>query len=491
VNWVGDFCQNYIEPVDSVLDLGCGIMQATMDTCPSYPKTKLKCGDLVGVDIYQPYLKFLRERNIQVFKADLRCRLPFSDKTFDVVLLLDVLEHLSLKDAAKLVEEAERVARKYIVVLTPKKFFPNEEQAVSNPFPYSGLGYNLFQIHKCLISKSWLEENGFQLSRNLPSKYATVHQCFAVKKVSLRILHVWCQAGVAALMAKYQRRLGHTAHVVKGQVSSIDRFYGNKQLPELPNPHLDRTMQRKVYASLPSVLQSSIKKFVRFTNRSLGFYINVRHLAKDYDILHIHSAYKTLFFLPFKPKILEFHGDDVRRHPSFRSKLKLLQVRFFVWIAKFFMCFYVSTPDLINEVPNSFWIPNPVDLDHFHKRGGSEANTALYLHNWYETGDHAKRIAEEKNLKLTVLDRAYPKEEWIDHAKFPDYLAKFEYFIGRKEIPSLSKSALEALALGLKVVQGWNNKTAKALNVIHHPMLCAKRTVKIYRNLLSCKEMKK
>lgn len=88
MNWFGDFVQTQIDPENTVLDLGCGIMQATLDVLPAYPKTKLQCKRLLGVDVYQPYLDFLKAKGIETLRHDLtQLPLPLKDKSFDVVLL--------------------------------------------------------------------------------------------------------------------------------------------------------------------------------------------------------------------------------------------------------------------------------------------------------------------------------------------------------------------------------------------------------------------
>jgi len=71
LNWLGEIIQNYVDKSDTVLDLGCGIMQATTDVIEKHPslsfRQKLKgkmaipsilnCKMIVGVDIWKEYLE--------------------------------------------------------------------------------------------------------------------------------------------------------------------------------------------------------------------------------------------------------------------------------------------------------------------------------------------------------------------------------------------------------------------------------------------------
>ena len=135
---------------------------------------------------------------------------------------------------------------------------------------------------------------------------------------------------------------------------------------------------------------------------------------------------------------------------------------------------YISTPDMARdvsqhkEVPVFEYIPNPVDLEHFTRRKEANVGTAFYLTQWYESADKARETAKQLGLHLSVLDRMEKetmavKGRGMPYKDFPRFMQDFEYFIDRHNIPSLSKTALEALAMGLKVIN-WEGKILEKIN---------------------------
>jgi len=455
MNWSGRLIQKEVDVEDTVLDLGCGIMQNLIEYVNTYPKSVLRCKKIVGVDIFKPYITFLRERGFEAYQHDLTdLPLPFESKSFDVVLLCDVLEHLpSLDHATRLMFEAQRIARKKIIVLSPKKFTSNVEH-VDNPYKAikpQGFGINPYQKHLCLIPEKWYVVMGFNKRIKLHGKLNKLYN-FYVKNY---------------IMAKYLRFLGHEVKVLK-------RYgYDGLGIGEFYN-HTPVLKPSSAFRFKLNFLPSKIKKALKYINRkftSLRFFFIVMKEAKKYDIVHVHSNWKVLFFIPFKKKILEFHGDDIRIHPS--NKNKLTHFLNYLFLKFYRNKIFVSTPDLlipsISSLKNAFWIPNPIDKEHFVRLNPCEKNTAVYFANWYETPDRAVKIAKENGWKLTIIDRR--KGEGIPYSQLPRFLEKFEYMIDRHEIKSLSKTALESLHLGLKVVD-WKGRIISSIDyplIFHDP----------------------
>lgn len=124
----------------TVLDIGCGdkwyhsFLDATITSIDAWPANK--------PDIL-----------LDIEKDDL----PFLGK-FDVVLFLDVIEHLSKKRGLVILEQAKRMGHK-LVVLTPLGFDANEIAAKDTG--------NAYQRHKSL----WAAEDfkGFRRVRSVES----------------------------------------------------------------------------------------------------------------------------------------------------------------------------------------------------------------------------------------------------------------------------------------------------------------------------------
>lgn len=92
----------------SVLDLGCGYGAYSLALASS----GRRC---VGCDVNLEYLKPARASGLPVVAVD--TALPFADKTFDTVLLFEVVEHVPPIEA--ILQEAFRVARKNVLITVP------------------------------------------------------------------------------------------------------------------------------------------------------------------------------------------------------------------------------------------------------------------------------------------------------------------------------------------------------------------------------------
>lgn len=90
-----------------ILDAGCG---------PGAMLVRLKkFGDVIGVDISDEALHYAKKRGV-VKKGDIM-KLKFNSNTFDVVICMDVLYHMWVKDEIKAVKELNRVLKKDGILL--------------------------------------------------------------------------------------------------------------------------------------------------------------------------------------------------------------------------------------------------------------------------------------------------------------------------------------------------------------------------------------
>lgn len=107
---------------ESVLDLGCGRASPI-----GHFSTRLtRC---VGVDAFEPYLQESVEAGIH---SDYRCLdvmqidRNFEPASFDCVVALDLIEHLTKQDGVALLDKMERIASRKVVVFTPNGFVPQQ-----------------------------------------------------------------------------------------------------------------------------------------------------------------------------------------------------------------------------------------------------------------------------------------------------------------------------------------------------------------------------
>lgn len=247
--------------------------------------------------------------------------------------------------------------------------------------------------------------------------------------------------------------------------------------------------------------------------------------AKSADIIHIHSVEQIVIkirkvFGNSKRIILHYHGTDIRglknkniphsstiqntkiRTKSYAAKVKnrlrLLQMGYYRSLRtesqKLANEILVSTPDLLLLLPYAKYLPNPVDVDHFSKddtihnkvNNNNNNNNALTIKT--TSGDIQKTLLYCKenniNLKIDVLDRTTTP---ILYEEIPNFLKKYNIYIdirivNDKILENFSKTALESLSCGLKVLN-YKLEYIDRLPSIHNPVNVTKELENIYNKI--------
>jgi hypothetical protein len=177
----------------SVLDLGCGA-GSSIQYC-NIPFS-------VGVELFEPYLEESKEKKIhnQYIKEDVRS-VNFEKKSFDAVIALDVIEHLTKAEGSDLMAKMENWARKKIIIFTPNGYVEQD-----------GYDKNEFQQHKCGWSSEELGKLGFRLyGINGPKKLRNKKGA-----VRYRPKFLWCRiADLAQKIVYYCPKMAFQIFAVK------------------------------------------------------------------------------------------------------------------------------------------------------------------------------------------------------------------------------------------------------------------------------------
>jgi hypothetical protein len=309
----------------------------------------------------------------------------------------------------------------------------------------------------------------------------------------MKILHINDQAGVACILAKYQRYNGIESKVLL--TNSL-----------LTNYKFDKFGIFKFYKDYVNIIQGS--NYVDYCISE----------AQDTDVIHIHSMEELVIkmrkkFGNSKKIILHYHGTDIRGlKPTFsplqnmktRTKVLAAKVRNRIRLIK--MSYYksfpalriesqkladeilVSTPDLLSLLPNAKYLPNPVDIEHF-----SKDNAAATINEFKDKGltiktptgniEKSLQYCKQNNidLKIDVFDRTKTP---LLYRQVPNLLKKYQVYVdirivNDKILESLSKTALESLACGLKVLN-YKLEYLDKLPEIHNPVNVINQLENIY-----------
>ena len=118
--------QKELKDCDTVLDLGCG-HNSPIQCCRNISYS-------VGVDVFKSYIDLARKRRTH---SKLICKkldeIEFPDKSFDAVVMIEVIEHIPKRQGMKLIRKAEKWAKKKVILTTPNVYFSGFESD-GNPY---------------------------------------------------------------------------------------------------------------------------------------------------------------------------------------------------------------------------------------------------------------------------------------------------------------------------------------------------------------------
>ena len=240
-----------------------------------------------------------------------------------------------------------------------------------------------------------------------------------------RVLHCWDQAGIACIIAKWQRKLGHEVQVIKPERNDQFGFLS----------HYNETK-------------------VDFGGSDFDDFAVDQ--AYKYDIIHCHSVVeiastiKTIY--PEKKVFIHYHGSDLRTNPINTYANSLVDGIFY------------ATPDLKPYLPSrSVYISTAVDTDMFY-------HTIIGKDPFINT--------DIKNILYKDTPELYRK-----YGVFID-----KKIVCGKPIPSISKIGWECMALGLKVIT-FDNRILdqRKLPYTHTPEYVTNLLEKSYLNTINKK----
>jgi len=240
-------------------------------------------------------------------------------------------------------------------------------------------------------------------------------------QLEMRVLHIHNTAGVPGLLVRGLRGIGIEA---------------------------DLLISRRHPYGFPSGTPTSYPPLVHLVYAILR--------GRRYDLVHIHGLQHIgkcnidLFLHKmFNEKIiLHLHGTELRKNYH-KRRVKLL--------LKTLRPILVSTHDLLKYCEAAIYLPNPIDGKMFKPMRLDRCGT-LYFSRPHESERLAKETWRDLDLPSPLHIQSWKR--MIPHRDMPRLLNSFECFIDQLTIPSLSKTALESLACGCKVVD-WQRRFAK------------------------------
>lgn len=117
-----------------VIDLGCGSASIS-----SLMRSRFSKLNFLGADCDVDLLSVAESKGLKTICVDFDQRLPFDDETFDVVMMIDTIEHVKSRQSA--LDEVMRILKEtgYLIIFTP---------------PYDTIAWNIGEkMHRILTRR--------------------------------------------------------------------------------------------------------------------------------------------------------------------------------------------------------------------------------------------------------------------------------------------------------------------------------------------------
>jgi len=177
------FClQKNLKDCKTVLDLGCG---------PSSPLQFCKnIKSSIGVEAFKPYLEESKKKKIHTEYIGKRIEeIDFPEKSFDAVIMIEVLEHLPEDAGYAILEKTEKWARKKVIVSTPNGFLPQDPYD-ENPFQKHLAGWNAAKM-QALGFYCWGLSGVKSIRHPNPQEQVTAHKYNLTASIRLHPKFFW------------------------------------------------------------------------------------------------------------------------------------------------------------------------------------------------------------------------------------------------------------------------------------------------------------
>ena len=208
-------------------------------------------------------------------------------------------------------------------------------------------------------------------------------------------------------------------------------------------------------------------------------------LIKECDILHYHGqavshGYRDLVMwsgIMGKPVILHHHGSEIRNkdYPKFANQLVKYR--------------YVSTPDLLEFVPDAEWLPNPTNLKNLKYSETNISGPLRIMHaptnrDVKNTAAIEAAISKVKNDGLNVQ---FTLVENIKHSDLISQISKHDLIIDwlNPKFGIYGVFSIESMALGRTVICSLNDSLYEKFNlpiISIKPDNLAEKITELYNN---------